>query len=165
MSLHVDLVFDGLQQIQSTGIIVGRTVRRVSDVNFLCCSTFTFSCLQNSNELIQLFIPEFWQYGDATLQWLKCVHGLNELFHKEKNPEKIFYWLEISLSEISCDLKNLVCSITTGKSDVYFSKGKDIWLAWIVVVWGSNIIWWKKFYKMSVAFLKSFNILSFLCHF
>ena len=60
---------------------------------FLCCSTFTFSCLQNSNELIQLFISEFWQYGDATFfKWLKCVQGLNyrNCFTKKKIRKKSF---------------------------------------------------------------------------
>ena len=103
LSLHVDRVNDGQQRIPSTCIVVGRTVRRVSEVKMYVCSTFTFFCLQYSYGRIQFFIPHSWQYWDATFfNWFKCDQGLKELFHEARKTEKIFYGFEISRVIILC---------------------------------------------------------------
>ena len=77
---------------------------------------------------------------------------------QRKNNEKIFYWFEISLSEIRAISIISVGLITIGKSDVdIFERERSmISMNSSCIRIKDDLV--KKIYKMSVAFLKPVSI-------
>lgn len=89
-------------------------------IGFGLCLTL-YSLFWQLYGLIQIFIVQSWQYGNATFfYWIKWGYGFKEMFHQEIKKKKYHALVSNFAFRNSCNINNLACSITLGKSGIEF---------------------------------------------